>query len=65
MTNRGVKRSPSVLPYTFGVPVSGGEGFRRTVIESDSLCPDGTLQGGRVALTIKASRNRAERSKGS
>jgi hypothetical protein len=63
VTNRGVQQSPSVLPYTFGVPVSGGEGFRRTVIESDSLCPDGTLQGGRVALTIKAMRNRAGRNK--
>lgn len=63
VTNRGVQRLPSVLPYTFGAPVSGGEGFRRTVIESDSLCPDGTLQGGRVALTIKALRNRAERNK--
>ena len=33
------------------------------MIESDSLCPDGTLQGGRVALTIKALRNKAERNK--
>ena len=28
MTNRGVKRSPSVLPYTFGAPVSGGGQLR-------------------------------------
>jgi hypothetical protein len=59
VTNRGVQRSPSVLPYTFGAPVSGGEGFRRTVIESDSLCPDGTLQGGGVALTIEAIRKQS------
>ena len=43
VTNRGVKRSPSVLPYTFGAPVSGGEGFRRTVIESDSFTQPGPL----------------------
>ena len=43
VTNRDVQRSPSVLPYTFGAPVSGGEGLRRTVIKSDSFTQPGPL----------------------